>query len=221
MTDSATTSAEIAYAPLKQSVRETCARLQSAYLGSSDRPANGAARATLANLRKFAGSDLGKSPLALEQVLLTLEPRLAPEALGKSDAPSASEYAAFATLVYFAIHMQSATAPMHDPKVSFARACGRLYALELSGSIKPRVDAMLLATDESARLVHLRSLISLLRANGIAFDYGRFAEDLRGLRNPAKRNGIQLRWGRDFVYGSFQKSAAETTTSSSNFPERN
>ncbi|MGP5497897.1 type I-E CRISPR-associated protein Cse2/CasB [Corynebacterium flavescens] len=203
------------FAPLKKSIRTTCSRLQSGYLSSNEGPSKASAKSVLANLRKFGGTDLQNSPLALEQVLFTLEPRLSPESLGKGDAPSRTEEAAFTAMVLFAMHMQSATMPMHDASTTFAGACGKLYALDLSDSIKPRVDAMLLARDESSRINHLRSLISLLRSKNIAFDYGRFAEDLRGLKNPAKRSGIQLRWGRDFAYGSFPQNDNSQTSISS------
>lgn len=202
MTITSTPVASEGFAPLMKSIRTTCSRLQSGYLSSNDGPSKASARSVLANLRKFGGTDLQNAPLALEQVLFALEPRLSPESLGKGDAPSRTEEAAFTAMVFFALHMQSATMPMHDASITFASACGELYALDLSDSIKPRVDAMLLASDESSRIQHLRSLISLLRSRDIAFDYGRFAEDLRGLKNPSKRNGIQLRWGRDFAYGS-------------------
>ncbi|MHA2788004.1 type I-E CRISPR-associated protein Cse2/CasB [Corynebacterium sp. S7] len=191
------------YGTLKHSVRATCSRLQSSYLSSGNTASAAAARAQLSNLRQGAGVSLKTNPLALENVLFVLEPRLDPGLLGKGDAPSPSEKAAFSAMTLFAVHMQSAAVPVHQTGTSFASACGKLHSLELSGSIKPRIDAMLLSHDDDARLIHVRSLITLLRAHSIAFDYGQFAEDLRSLMNPKKRAGIQLRWGRDFAYGSY------------------
>ncbi|WP_018297204.1 type I-E CRISPR-associated protein Cse2/CasB [Corynebacterium lubricantis] len=192
-----------AYGTLKHSVRSTCSRLQSMYLSSGNTASTAAARAQLAKLRQGAGASLKSNPLALENVLFALEPRLDPAFLGKGDAPSPSEKAAFSAMTLFAVHMQSAAVPAHETGTSFASACGKLHSLALSGSIKPRIDAMLLAHDDNARLIHVRSLITLLRGHSIAFDYGQFAEDLRSLMNPKKRAGIQLRWGRDFAYGSY------------------
>lgn len=133
---------------------------------------------------------------------------------GKTDEPSPSEQAAFAALTLFGLHMQSATKPMHTAEISFARACGKLYATGTSESIKSRVDAMLLARDEKSRLLQIRSLVSLLRSKELPCDYGKLASDLRALMNPKRRPGVQLRWGRDFANGSFQtESTSETKTS--------
>lgn len=194
------------FGPLGRSVGSTCSRLQSSYLAGGNSASTASARAQLANLRKSAGQTLKLNPLALENVLSALEPPLDPRFLGKGDSASPSETAAFSAMTLFAVHMQSADRPAHSPGTSFAFACGKLHSLALSGSIKPRIDAMLLATSEEARLIHVRSLITLMRGNSISFDYGRFAEDLRSLMDPTKRAGIQLRWGRDFAYGTYNTS---------------
>ena len=73
---------------------------------------------------------------------------------------------------------------------------------------------MQVARDEVSRGVHLRSLISLLRAKHIPFDYGRFVGDLRSLQNPQYRNGVLLRWGRDFAVGITRGDAEETSEDS-------
>lgn len=201
--DTSSNEIEEKYAPLRQSMRTTCAKLQSMYLSRKDKSGAVTARATLAKLRKNAAPTLADNPLALAEVLFVLEPALEPAALGKGDKASPSEEAAFAVLTMFGIHMQSATKPAHDPRTTFATACGQLHALKSLNSIKPRVDAMLLTTSEKARLHHIRSLITLMRDKQIAFDYGRLAEDLRSLSYPHRRNGVLLRWGRDFAYGSY------------------
>lgn len=186
---------------LGEAVRAACTRLQSAYLQAGDNNSKHAARATLANLRKGAGQSLTSNPLMLEKVLSLFEPGLHPGALGKTDDPSSAEVAATSALTLFAWHMQSTTQPVHNSKVSFAQACGALHARSESKSIKPRIDAMLLADSDASRLIHLRSVISLLRTQGMSFDYGRFASDLEKLSNAKTRPGVQLRWGRDLIRG--------------------
>ncbi|WP_026254458.1 type I-E CRISPR-associated protein Cse2/CasB [Corynebacterium pilosum] len=183
-------------------MRATCQALQSDYLSAAGSTRSTSSRATLARLRKAGSGSLLTDPLLLQEVLMILMPELSERELGKGDKPSSSEYAAATAMTLFAIHMQSATQPAHNPMQSFAYACGILNSLELSNSIKPRVDAMLLATNEAARIVHIRSLVTLMRGNNINFDYGRFADDLRRLADAKKRSGVQLRWGRDFVYGT-------------------
>lgn len=204
---------DVKYPSLRDAVRTACARLQRAYLQAGDNPSKHAARGTLANLRKGAGQSLASNPLLLEKVLMEFEPGLHPAALGRDDEPSRAETAATAALCLFAWHMQSATAPVHDPKVSFAQACGTLHARSESKSVKPRIDAMLLANADSSRLVHVRSIVSLLRSKGIAFDYGRLAADLEKLSDPKQRPGVQLRWGRDIVRGIPKPTSSSTENS--------
>lgn len=190
---------------LRYAVHVTCKRLQSGYLADSSSPEHHKARADLAQLRRYASLDISNNPLALAQALFVMEGEFGEKLAGHGDEPSPSEHAAYIALTLFAIHMQSASQEVHLNGVSFAQACGNLYRkLEgSSGSIKPRIDAMLLAGSERARLVHIRSLITLMRAQDIGFDYGRLAVDLRTLANPKKRAGVQLRWGRDFARGSY------------------
>ncbi|AEX45348.1 type I-E CRISPR-associated protein Cse2/CasB [Corynebacterium diphtheriae] len=197
---------------LRAAVGATCHRLQEAYLGDRNSARHHSARATLAELRRGATVDIRKNPLGLEKVLFAMAGDFSDRLVGHGDNPSPSEEAAFVALTLFGVHMQSATSPVHIPQVSFASACGRLHSLGTSDSIKPRVDAMLLASQEQARLVHIRSLVTLLRANNIGFDYGLLARDLRALNDPKKRAGIQLRWGRDFAIGHFHNSNSTTNS---------
>lgn len=198
---------------LRPAVAETVKNLQRDLLHSPNHAKNAQARATLANLRKYASAPLHEQPLALEEVLLILQPPLSESELGKGHAPSPSEAAAFYALVMFGIHMQSATTDAHVEGQSFARACGRFFAQSESQSTKPRFDAMLVSRDEESRLIHIRSLVTLLRGAKIGFDYGQFAQDLRTLNAQTstqsemnRRQGVLLRWGRDFATGAFTKS---------------
>ncbi|MBV7302351.1 type I-E CRISPR-associated protein Cse2/CasB [Corynebacterium sp. TAE3-ERU2] len=189
---------------LAQGVGATAQRLQRNLLKHSHTALGAEARAQIAELRKYSSYSVENSPLALESVLLMMDPPLSEQELGKGDHASPSEQAAFHALTLFAVHMQSAREAMHCPGISFASACGTLYARSSSKSIKPRFDAMQSATDEQARIVHLRSLITLLRGQSLGFDYGRFAQDLRSLQHPQRRSGVLLRWGRDFARGAFR-----------------
>ncbi|GAB3695491.1 type I-E CRISPR-associated protein Cse2/CasB [Corynebacterium nasicanis] len=200
---------------LFNAIGTTVARLQSQFLGDQGDLLKTQARGELAELRRRAGQPIDRDPLSLEKTLLVLSPTLNENSLGRGDAPSPSEEAAFHALTLFALHMQSATRPMHVPKQSFAAACGRLYALSDSASLKPRFDALLLARSSRARLSHMRSMITLLRGSQLGFDYARFASDLRALDSADKRSGVLLRWGRDFAMGRFH-TADDTSTSDNN-----
>ena len=194
-------------------VGATATRLQSQILGEQGERAKSKARGILAELRRNAGQPIDRDPLSLEKTLLVLKPTLNENSIGHTDSPSPSETAAFHALTLFALHMQSSSRPMHVRNMSFAGACGRLYAQSESGSLKPRFDALLLARSTRSRLIHTRSMITLLRSAGLGFDYAQFANDLRALDKAEHRPGVLLRWGRDFAMGRYL--AAETDQPSS------
>lgn len=100
---------------------------------------------------------------------------------------------------------------MHDAEVSFGNAVGKLVG-DTTTSMKKRFDSLLTAQAENARQHYLRSLITLLRSEGIAFDYGRFAVDYMRLLNPATRQKVMYRWNRDFSYGLIPVCAAASKT---------
>lgn len=186
---------------LRNAVGTTCQRLQGSYFSNPTSKAHHAARASLAQLRRSAGADIESSYMGLANVLFEIGEEFDAKLAGNDESASPPERAAYNALTLFAIHMQSAKTPVHVPTVSFATACGHLHALSTSKSIKPRVDAMLFANSEKARVVHIRSLVALLRDRELGFDYGLLARDLCGLGNPKTRPGVQLRWGRDFALG--------------------
>lgn len=198
--------AEVTRDALPRAVGATATRLQAQFLGEQGDKARARARGQLAELRRSAGQPIERDPLALEKVLLILNPTLNEQSIGHTDQPSPSESAAFHALSFFALHMQSSSQPMHTQGVSFASVCGQLFAQSSSASLKPRFDALLLARSTRSRLTQARSMITLLRRAQLSFDYGQFAKDLRSLDYPDRRAGVLLRWGRDFATGSFQAS---------------
>lgn len=197
---------------LRTAVGRTALSLQESYLGRKGDREAAYARGVLAQLRANSSRPVQENPIGLQETLMALTPQLAEEELGRSDVASPSEAAAYTAMALFARHMQSAKKPVHDTTQSFAQACGRLVALSDSNSVKPRFDAMQLAATEEARTVHLRSLIDLLKTRELAFDYGAFANDLRALSYPARKNGVLLRWGREFSRGLNKTSSNNPTT---------
>lgn len=197
-------------------VSRTVMNLQQDALGHRGDARKTDARRVLAELRRGAGSTPEQQPLVWQSVLNTLNPPLSKQEVGHGDAPSPSENAAFAALTMFAWHMHSAKNGMHIPKQSFGSAIGRLVSRSSSASLQPRFNAMLVSRDTASRLYHARTLIALLRSEAIGFDYGQFARDLRGLSGP-RRDGILLRWGRDFATATkpSKSNAVHEDTSSS------
>lgn len=132
-----------------------------------------AATAQLAQLRRGVGA----SPFQYPELLgIILEKEDGTEGIpeqyrGRGDQPSNAESAAYTALTLFALHQQSQNQSMHDAEVSFGNAVGKLVG-DTTTSMKKRFDSLLTAQTENARQHYLRSLITLLRSEGIAFDYG-------------------------------------------------
>ena len=172
-----------------------------------------AATAQLAQLRRGVGT----SPFQYPELLgIILEKEDGTEGIpeqyrGRGEQPSNAESAAYTALTLFALHQQSQNQPMHDAEVSFGNAVGKLVG-DTTTSMKKRFDSLLTAQTENARQHYLRSLITLLRSEGIAFDYGRFAVDYMRLLNPATRQKVMYHWNRDFSYGLIPVRAAASKT---------
>lgn len=165
-----------------------------------------AAIAELAQLRRGAGKVPTGYPHLMGMVLVLEnedkeDKQAFPEQCrGKGDRPNDAEIAAYTALTLFALHQQSENQPMHDAKVSFGRAVGKLVG-NTTSSMKKRFDSLLTAQTENARQHYLRSLITLLHSKSIAFNYGRFAVDYMYLQNPSTRKNVLYRWNSEFSYG--------------------
>lgn len=198
MMDNATSTEAVQQLSLYRAVAAAAHRLQRDLLASHNH-AESNARSVLSRLRRAGMTDPGRDPLgwwaASEDVLGDL-----PQGdIGHGDEPSVSEWAAFTAITLFAVHQQSQRSPAHVAGSDLGSAVGALRRRTDSGSVKQRLDAVMLAPTPSALRYHLRSLITLLSAHDIALDYGRLAEDLRALRSPQRRPGVVVRWGRGYA----------------------
>ncbi|PRX51081.1 CRISPR-associated Cse2 family protein [Prauserella shujinwangii] len=166
-------------------------RLQTAYL--RDQPA---AKASLAQLRRGLGKPAGSVP---EIWALTVG-AVPPELVWRDDEPSHAEQAAHAALTLYALHQQSLPVPAHVPGTSFGHAVGRLRDNESRSEEAVTRRFMAVATAESMDelLVHVRGLVTQLRAHRYGFDYARFADDLHDLLRPGGAQRVRLAWGRAF-----------------------
>ena len=185
--------------------------------GQKEELGSSLATAQLAQLRRGAGNDPTNNP-GLWEIIFgnnTDIPQFPKRYLGYNDAVSHGEQATYAAITLFALHQQSRSQLMHVPNFRFGTAVGQLV-LQTSESMKKRFDALLKARSESARRHYLRSLITLLRSEEIAFDYGQFAQDYMQLLNPEKRDAVILRWNRDFLYGYEPKKSKTSEETSKN-----
>lgn len=186
--------------PLMAVVGRAARSLENDLLGQ-DHGRTAVARRDLAVLRRAAGASPEKDPLAWGLVLERVLPDLPETYLGRGDAPSRSEWAAFTALTLFAVHQQSQPKAMHENRVNFGYAVGRLAQRRDSESIKPRFDALLLTRTTGGLVHNLRSLVTLLRAEQIPADYGRLAQDLARTRDRGGWDRVALSWGREFARG--------------------
>lgn len=180
---------------VKDETRRRVTALQSAYLrDDSD------AVATLARLRRCAPDEPGADPTVWQVTIGGL-----PEALQGGKNISVAERAVHAALVLYATHQQSNSVPMHQAKVGLGLAVQRLASVRGhegapdQASVR-RLHQVVLATDPSGRLYHLRGLITLLRSEStpIPLDYGQLAADLYRLFDPRQNSdSVVARWGRD------------------------
>lgn len=94
----------------------------------------------------------------------------------------------------FALH------PRHAQGVAIGTALGALMTRRGSDSIERRFLALLSADPEHVH-EYLRQLVSLLAAEGIAFDYAQLLDDLSGHLNrfsDDRRDAVRQHWARDF-----------------------
>ena len=158
-----------------------------------------AARASLARLRRGIGHAPGEFPELWGEYLLGMPEEL----LGRGTEISRAEWAVYIALTNFAFHQQGKdrkSEPMHRSGVSLGAAAARLIHNEEEDRdrIARRFYPVATASDMTELSQHLRGLISLLRSEGIALDYGRLAGDLFLFQDSDAADTIKLRWGEDF-----------------------
>lgn len=170
-----------------------CQRLAQAYRNNT-----ASAVSDLAILRRGLGKPPGDNFPAWGIVLRAAGPSLD----SPTDLPSPHEWAAHTALTLFAFHQQSERSrSMHRDGISIAAACRGLINTSGESSeppIRRRFYALGSSTSIGELAHHSRSIIGLLRAEGIAMDYGRLTRDLVSWQYPDSAANVRLRWGRDF-----------------------
>lgn len=155
-------------------------------------------KALLAQLRR----GVGKKPGELPQLWGVLLQELPEELMGKSPEPSAAEWAVYTALTLYAYHQQGRDATlesMNHPKQGIGQAAALLVKEpDDLPAVQARFNRFALAADLPQAVTHLRSLVSLLRREGIGLDYGILAGELYRYQFQEAMSDIRLQWGRDF-----------------------
>lgn len=186
-------------------------RLQRGYLRQDS-----AAKADLAQLRRA-------DPARDEQLLSVWAIAFAdaPEELVSDETSfsddeelSPAERAWVSALCLYATHQQSKAEPMHVRGVGLGKAIRHLVnPVDADSREKPvmrRYHALTTANEMPELLHHLRGLVSLMRAEGVALDYVRLALDLYFLAFDSARTRVRLGWARDLTRSTRQQSADDT-----------
>lgn len=153
-------------------------------------------RAALADLRRGVGKVPGSVPQIWQ---FTLNDPERPDGLSGER----EEAAVHVALTHWAMHQQSKTRPMHTDSRTFGAALRLLASTQnRKDPQKAPVYRRMMALASSRALTgittHARGLIGQLRATGIGFDYGRWADDLYWIQVPGRMPAVQRHWGQDF-----------------------
>ena len=143
-------------------------------------------RGALAQLRRGLGFAPGAFPRAYPYVERFVGP--------DRDANDPWRKALYLAAGLFALH------PQHREGETLAAALGHLARARESGSIEQRFVALLGAGPEGLPNL-LRQVVSLLAADGLAYDHVRLLDDLGVWLRPFDSEGrdrIRQRWARDF-----------------------
>ena len=159
-----------------------------------------ACKATLAELRRGVGHAPGDMP-SLWGMLLQGMPE---DMQGRDTQPSRQEVAVYTALTLFAVHQQGwvpRKEPMHRRGLRFGSAVAQL-AVSNGNDGKERIERRfgraVTASDMPEFTQHLRGLVQLLSAKGIALDWARLAGQLYEYQNPDRVAGVRLRWGEEY-----------------------
>ena len=158
----------------------------------------GAQKAILANLRQGVGHVPGEIPQLWGAYLQEM-----PEELySQSGKPSRAEWAVYTALTLFALHQQGhdpSKDPMNKTGCSFGCAVAKLvHSEDEKERVLRRFNAAATASDIAETAYHLRTLIQMLRGEGIPLDYPALAKDLYFYQNVELSPSIRLKWGQDF-----------------------
>lgn len=157
-------------------------------------------RATLAKLRRGIGDIPGANPDIWAETLAELPEEL----LSKNNAPTVGELAIHTALTLFALHQQGSDIKMdckHQDKCTLGRAIRKLADQKGEGgsdAIKRRFNTTVTSESIEEFSHHLRSLVQLLKTEGIALDYKQLTLELYWFQFPDMRDRLRLQWGQDY-----------------------
>ena len=128
--------------------------------------------------------------------------------------PSKAEWAAYLTLTLYALHQQGHDMEkenMQREGIGLGAAVRRLVPdgeVAENSSVFSRFQTLATSSDIKELAYHLRGIIQLLNQGRIGLDYVRLSEDLYQYQFDGSRDGVRLKWGRQY-FGEGKKEEIE------------
>lgn len=149
----------------------------------------------LAVMRTGLGRDAGTVPALCRYYTCEIDDWAARR--GEVSIEQAAEHAA---LALFGLHQQSKTRPMHRPGIPLGKALRKLRedGKFSQQAVDARVDAAATATNVTALLMRLRSLIDQLRTINQPLDYDQLMKLIHDWHSTDGRQGARRKWAVDY-----------------------
>ncbi|MFA1549908.1 type I-E CRISPR-associated protein Cse2/CasB [Actinomadura chokoriensis] len=166
----------------------------------------------LAVMRTGLGRDAGMVPALCRYYTCEIDDWAARR--GEVSIEQAAEHAA---LALFGLHQQSKTRPMHRPGVPLGKALRKLRedGKFSQQAVDARVDAAATATNVTALLMRLRSLIDQLRTINQPLDYDQLMKLIHDWHFTDGRQRARRKWAVDYQVWIEAPDRAENGTESS------
>lgn len=158
------------------------------------------AAAQLARMRHSLGKKPGQMPETWSMFLQEFPENL----MGKGSKPSEAENAVYNTLTLYGYHQQGKDVKkesMHMEKYPLGKSIRALVPagdMDAEDRILRKFQSLASVSTIDELVYHLKSMIGLMRREGIPTDYAQLAQDLYTAQFPGGMDQLRLRWGREF-----------------------
>ena len=155
-------------------------------------------KAELAKLRRGIGHQPGELPELYGYILRNM-----PESFWSSQGRvTQEEWSCYIALTLYALHQQGNNPDKHCVNVTSHMSLGNALRAMVKKSndsnaeerMEKRLQMLITSNDMREFSYHLKSLVSLLRSEGIALNYSELAEDIYDFQIEELKNQVCLRW---------------------------
>lgn len=156
-------------------------------------------KALLADLRKGIGKHPGSQPRIWGFLLQDMPENLT----GRYGEPSYAEWAVYTTFTMYSLHQQGKDICTNDMDCKESKSLGKamaevVHTEEDQDRIIRRLNTLITSQDFTGMSFYLKSIIQVLRKEGISLNYIELGKDLYLLQFPDLKQKICFKWGEDF-----------------------